>query len=55
MNKPKDVDNTPGKPNPGEEQRDVRVAPLLFNAAALGTAVLACALRGPKLPPLQGD
>ena len=27
----------------------------LFNAATLGAAVVACAIIGPKVPPVQGD
>lgn len=55
MNNPKEAANTPGKAIPSEEQRGIRTAQLLFNAAALGAAVIACAIGGPKLPPYQGD
>jgi hypothetical protein len=55
MNNPKEAANTLGKAIPSEEQRGIRTAQLLFNAAALGAAVIACAIGGPKLPPYQGD
>ena len=55
MNKPNEVENTPCKPIASEEQRGIRAAPLLFNAEALGAAVVACAIGGPKIPPWLGD
>jgi hypothetical protein len=55
VNKPSETENTPSKPIPSEEQRGIRAAELLFNAAALGAAVVTCAIGYPKVPPLLGD
>ena len=55
MNKPKETENTPSKPIQSEEQRGIRAAKLLFNAATLCGAVVAYAISGPKVPPLAGD
>ena len=55
MNKTSETENIPGKSIASEEQRGIRTAELLSNAATLGAAVVACAIRGPKLPPYQGD
>jgi hypothetical protein len=55
VNKPSETENTPRKPIPSEEQRGIRAAELLFNAAALGAAVVTCAIGYPKVPPLLGD
>jgi hypothetical protein len=55
VNKPSETGNTPGKPISSEDQRRIRAAELLFNAATLGAAVITCALGGPKIPPWLGD
>ena len=55
MNRPKEVKNIPGERGPGEEQQDSRTVQLFLRAAALGAAVVTCAVSGPKLPPYQGD
>ena len=55
MSKTIETENTPSEPIAGEEQRGNRTAELLFNPATLGTAAVACAIGGPKMPPWEGD
>ena len=54
MTKLNEAVNTTIQSNAGEKPRKSQAAESLFNVATLG-AVVACAIIGPKLPPLQGD
>ena len=56
MNKPNEAVNTQSETIASEEQQPgSRAVVLLFNAATLAGAVVACAMSGPKIPPWAGD
>ena len=55
MTKPRQIENIRDKSVPRAEQSSIPVGRLLFNAATLVSAVVVCAIGGPKTPPWQGD
>jgi len=55
MNRPNEAVNTTSESSAIDKHQDIRASELLFDATHLRTAMVACAMSGPKVPPFAGD